>query len=759
MDSLSRFCVVISEPCPCCNKYELNHLRQQEKESEEAHWVYNVKVKTSCTRCGNRTWWERMELYFLWFMAALALYLYGFIYTLFVFLFACREYRKRYLLVYTFIQVPIPQNTVAVVERAIHASSVAEKGSAFRAHGTFVHHLSNMEADELTKQSLLAWAPICMLNFMFGRTGVSRSYAKGHPSVSAERRVDPPSETLTFKGNPDIEDGAMKGTQLNGDEYGEEKRVKGGDSYADERILARQIGPDLIPTETFQSTKGNLKAGLAKRVKPLPFVPKKDMIRRIERTVTALIVEVFPSQKIKKWREENCDVFELHSKKWSAERFRRAFEEALSDVSSKIEQEFQIKVNEALPAKGKAPRPIIQTGDKGQVMMLLPVKCFEELLFEYYEDASIKHLPKHEAMQRVAQHLRLPEGNIVEGDGSAWDACCNAGIRGMTENRILEHIIEVLGEDSQVPQGWMRNCLDDMKKNKIKGKAKVDNKKYVCPLKVQIEAIRQSGHRGTSAFNYLINLVGWLCVLCVEPAKMIRKKRYDGKLKLPTWYCSIHDNNWYQLKYSFEGDDSGLCTTEKLNAEEVEIAWKTLGFRMKLKYATDFFTFTGFDFLLKDGIPNGTFCPEIPRNIASSSWTTSSEAKAHPESINVIGAAAMLSRAENFKDCGPMSRYFAELGLAHVKISGDFGLDDSASLKLGIYPVDSVKDRLHELSGSASVPSSDMRLLCERTFGGFMREQEALLLSCAFDNPEAEEARYLIPAKLWDPDDFEQARR
>lgn len=701
-----------------------------------------------------------MEIYFIWTAAVFAMYLYGFLWTLLAFVGICHQYRERYMMAYTTIQVPIPVNTVGVVERAIHASSVAEKGSAFRAHGTFVHHLSNLEATELTKQSLISWAPVCMMRFMNEQSGVSRSYAIGQPSVSTEKkRTDPPSETLTFKGNPDIDDGAMLGTRLKGDEYGEETRVKGGDSYADERVLARQIGPDLIPTEVFQSTKENLQAGLAKRVKPLPFAPTKKMIRRIEQTVTALITEVFPSHKIKKWREENPDVFTLHSKKWSAERFRKAFEDALSDVSARIEQEFQIKVNEALPSKGKAPRPIIQTGDKGQVMMLLPVKCFEDLLFEYFEDASIKHCPKHDAMKRVANHLQLPEGNIVEGDGSAWDACCNAGIRGMTENRILEHIIEVLGEDSQVPSGWMKNCLNDMKKDKIKGKAKVDNKKYATPLRVLIEAIRQSGHRGTSAFNYLINIVCWLSVLCVEPAKMIKKKRVGGKWMLPTWYCSSQDNKWHQLKYAFEGDDSAICTTEKLNAEETEVVWRTLGFRMKLKYATDFFTFTGFDFLLKEGVPNGTFCPEIPRNVASSSWTCSPEAKSRPESTNVVGAAAMLSRAENFVDCGPMSKYFAELGLAHVKISGDFGLNESASEKLGIHPVDSVRDRLHELSGEALVPSNDMRLLCEYTFGGFQREQEANLLSCSFDDPEAAEARYLIPAKLWDPENFETSRR
>ena len=134
--------------------------------------------------------------------------------------------------------------------------------------------------------------------------------------------------------------------------------------------------------------------------------------------------------------------------------------------------------------------------------MLLPVKCFEELLVEYFESASIKHMDKKSAMMRVAKHLRMKDGNILEGDGSAWDACCNLTIRKMTENRIMEHIIEVLGEDAEVPAGWMQKCLLDMEKKRLKGKAKVDNSKAYAQIKVLIESIRQSGHRGTSAFNF-----------------------------------------------------------------------------------------------------------------------------------------------------------------------------------------------------------------------------------------------------------------
>lgn len=755
MDS-SRFQVVIPDPCLQCNSTELGILQDRFEHSGEDFWVYRTKSVKHCAKCYKKPG----------FLTQVGCAMIG----------GCQLFESLFVDdvqnindVYGFVDVPIPCKTVGVVERAIHASSVSEKGTLFRSHGTFIHHLSNLDCDELLKQSLCRWAPPAMMGFNLDLPGSRRFLSAGQPSPtecspppnSVSPNVDRYSEQLTFSGNPDVEDGRMRGTQLNGDEYGVETRVSNqlGEAVcgpSEPRILATQIGPDLIPTEVMQSTAENLQAGLAKRVKPLPFRADKKMKLKIDKTVTRIITEVFPAWRIKEWREQHPCLEDMKSKKWNPARFRNAFAECMSDVSARIEQEFQIKTNEALPAKGKAPRPIIQTGDKGQIFMMLPVKCFEELLFSYFESASIKHVDKHSAMKRVAAHLRMDGAHVVEGDGSAWDACCNAEIRSMTENRILEHIIEVLGEDAEVPRGWMVKCLRDMQKKKIKGKAKVDNSKAFAPFKVLIEAIRQSGHRGTSAFNWLINYVGWLCVLADDPWELVAKSKTG---KLFENYHSAVDHCVYRLRYSFEGDDSAISTTENLNRAYIEEAWTSLGFRMKLVYVENKMTFTGYDFLCDDKGPVGVQIPEIPRNIASSSWSCSSELKSHPEKVHVIGAAAMLARAENFKDCGPLSRYFAQLGLAHMHEAQDFAIGDAEAVGLGIQPVHSVVARLNELSDEASVMSEDVRRLAEVVGFKPTREQEALLLSCHFDTPDADEARYLIPQHLWDPASFEQARR
>jgi len=586
--------------------------------------------------------------------------------------------------------------------------------------------------------------------------------------------VDCPSmiDHLDGRGNPDVQDGAMKGSVLTGDEYGEETRVQNAEHLAQlygppkEKVMARQIGPDLIPTEVFQSSLGNLQCGLAKRVKPLPYQASKELEGKVNRVVSALITEVFSRKKIIQWREQNPEFCEMASKKWSTARFQTAFNQLMSEsVEGKdIAHEFMIKENEALPAKGKAPRPIITSGDTGQIAMLLPVKCFESLLFKHFKSASIKGVPKHEAMARVANRLRFKAGRkngvtVIEGDGSAWDACCNSEIRKITENRILEHIIEVLGDDAEVPQAWMQQCMRDMKRKKLKGKAKLDEQKQRNPVRVAIDAIRQSGHRGTSAFNWLINFVGWVAVMCKFPEDMVALNN-RGELKIK--YKSSFDDCWYEMKYAFEGDDSALTTTETITPErqsQIEEAWTSMGFRMKLVFGGKKMTFTGFDFLCDELGPTQTFLPELARNIASSSWTTSAEAKAFPERLHSIGAAAMLARAENFVDCGPFSRYFAELGLAHCRAGGDCEIGEKDAIALGIAPAESVELRLNEAALSAQPMTAEMRELVQLSCK-LSHEQEANLLTCHFGKEWApSEARHLIPLELWDPSNFQVARR
>jgi len=745
-----QFSKATPKPCLSCNRTEVRILQEEFEKGLEDFWVYHVPAYNCCNNCdqgvGRKIWRSAMKLGY-----------------------TCLCPNPVEL-----VCIPIKTSTVGVVERAIHASSVGEKGSEFRAHGTFISHLVGVQEPELYKQALTSWAPSAMMGFAAKR-GVKRVLRKANPISpslqSTPESQDPPTAALTSAAlkpeqsfepaNPDVVNGKMLATELKGDEYGPEKRVTGNVTPAQcPKELATQIGPDLIPTEVMGSTMGNLKAAVAKRVQPLPFRADKKMVRKIEKTVSALIDKVFSKKKIARWREQNPMFTEMKSSKWSDERWSRAWYEALAESQPRIEQTFQIKVNEALPAKGKAPRAIIQSGDRAQVLMKLPVKCFEELLFDYFEDASIKHLPKHEAMGRVAKHLRHQvKAYLLEGDGSAWDACCNRKIRDLTENRVIDHIIKCLGGDWQVPDNWLRIMLDDMSKPMIKGKAKVTEYSN-HPVRVAIDAIRQSGHAGTSCFNYFINLVVWLCVLAENPWDLIRK---DSNGCLQTKYISARDGKEYELKYAFEGDDSALSTTEDLkpHAEQIEASWTSLGFRMKLVYVKEKMTFTGFDFLCDEQGPVGTFLPEIARNVASSAWSCSSELKRSPDRLHQIGAAAMLARAENFKDCGPYSRYFAALGLAHARRIEDFGLGEAEAISLGIHVSPSVKEALQVRYDGAQLMDSQMRKLVNLVAPFESFEAECRMVNCdfglCFDDYHL--ARELVPFTVWDPAKFERARR
>lgn len=732
----------IPTPCVKCNGEELRQLHNVFDNSDKEFWVYKVAAYNCCDRC------DTHRTRALW-----------------------RNYPSIRGVCcvnpFNFVQVPIQIETVGTIERAVHASCIADKGSAYRAHGTFISHLSLLDAPEILKQSLCAWAPKAMMDYGRALVGTERLYRRGRlyqqpsiPEPPVEINTDAVAALVLPAPNEDSKDG-MKGSNVSEKDMGleDEDRISGGVSTPVEpKVLAHQIGPDLIPTEVFESSVTNLKTGLKKRVQPLGFKASKNTIRKIEKTVNALMQHVFPREAIVRWREENPDIDEFKSSKWDGARWAQAVDDAFADINAKIEQTAQIKLNEALPAKGKAPRPILQCGDRAQVMMNLPVKCFEDLLFHYFEEASIKHIDKLGAMKRVASHLRQRGANVVEGDGSAWDSCCNPKIRAMTENRIIRHIIEVLSDDPQVPKSWLLKTMDDMDKKFIKGKCKVTD---FCntPLKFMIESIRQSGHRGTSCFNYLINLVCWLVVLCEHPERMIIKTQ-NGELRAK--YISARDKQTYTLKYAFEGDDSAISTTEHLesHADAIEAEWKSMGFRMKLIYVKDKMTFTGYDFLCDSLGPTDVMIPEVCRNIASSSWTCSSLVKSFPHKKHEVGAAAMLARAINFKECGAFSRYFAALGLAHIAKVGDMALDETEAKKLGINVSPSVKEDLHELYTNAGVMSFKMRELVN-TVIPFSKDQELRMLTVDFgsDPTNLMEARRVVPFCIWDPSKYDTPRR
>lgn len=230
---------------------------------------------------------------------------------------------------------------------------------------------------------------------------------------------------------------------------------------------------------------------------------------------------------------------------------------------------------------------------------------------------------------------------------------------------------------------------------------------------------------------------------------------------LREWYESAEDGQWYRLKYAFEGDDSAISTTEKLDADCVESLWTSLGFRMKLVFVSDKLTFTGYDFECGALGPTGYFIPEIPRNISSSSWSSSALLKQNPTKAHEIGMAAMLARAENFRDYGPLCAYFASLGIAHSFKAGDRAMEETEAMHLGIHPCDSILERLYMYRDSAQYPDKHMRDFVERVVSGSISHEENLsCLGAHFDDPcDTQAALRQLPRAMWGISGLEKPRR
>ena len=373
------------------------------------------------------------------------------------------------------MRVKLPADLVARANRAVASSTIAVTGLRFRAHGSFVHMLNTRgEKDSnVVSDAMLTWAPSALMANIQRQPSVKVEWhtGTGKKGVLDEEHLDY-GDTMQMDSLP--------GTRLTGDEFGEETRVVDGVDapFPEAKFIGHRIGPDLGRVEGFSSTLGNLKAGLAKRVQPLPFTPSKSLMKNIRELGDAFLSKVFTREKIREWREVNPEL--QGGKSWSAGGFRIAFEEALAEAEPAISHGFQVKSNEILPSKGKAPRPIITSGDKGITMMSLVVSCMEDILFEMFHDASIKHRPKEQAMKEAVKRLsQRDKCDTIEGDGSAWDSCCTPEFRDLTENRYVARVIAVLGSDSEVPESWLKAMLNDMVNKRLKGKATVeDSKKF-----------------------------------------------------------------------------------------------------------------------------------------------------------------------------------------------------------------------------------------------------------------------------------------
>jgi len=476
-------------------------------------------------------------------------------------------------------------------------------------------------------------------------------------------------------------------------QYNPEEEIllaRNGDGTATSAGAAR-IGPHLCDVECNASTIENVKEAVERRLtkKRLPF--QGDKIPRVVAEIRGLVdnirSRVFTRKAIQKWCMEKGFLPEkLASRKWNGERFAAAVEKLLAEVNQRWDLDISIKL-EVMAVKDKPPRFLIADGDVGQVRALLSVACLEDILFHHYATQNIKHAARDEAVTKVLRSMQKVDKDtiFIEGDGSAWDSCCNTDVRNLVENPLIRHINSELQILCLFPSSWADKHLEIGEADELKPlhKPKGPNKKYEKYTRVCIPGIRRSGHRGTSSLNWLVNFVCWHCCAFKNGRDFWNATRRQAV----TW-----GDRMVKVASGFEGDDSGLTVSAEIHHEfaEIEHKWNMLGFHMKLFMrgpqpycSSQVAEFVGMKFLIDTTGPViESLLPDPMRNVANASWTTAPECRDMTKSTEQrrasatqIGRSCLTARAHAFRNNAALRTYFSKLSLAHVKVSQERGFE------------------------------------------------------------------------------------
>ncbi len=368
-----------------------------------------------------------------------------------------------------------------------------------------------------------------------------------------------------------------------------------------------------------------------------------------------------------------CVYEEIKSKKWTDNRVAEAIESLCREIDPQFKLKASVKL-EPMPEE-KAPRLLIADEDRGQVMALMTIYCIESLIKKHFPEKGIKGLSKKEAIKRVMKACRVPRKvakqlvTIFEGDGSAWDTTCSAEIRELVENPVINHVANLVnGFMYASPQTWAEAHASICAQQKL-DLTYQKNKEF---QKITIDAIRRSGHRGTSCLNWWMNFVCWHCAVFEDPEDFLDPSHRWGK--------DVTGNKRW-MNSAFEGDDSLLVTSPKIDpgrALHMNILqfWERIGFNMKIEIRKERALFVGYYIGLDDAGPlfdekkdEWMMVPEIDRCF-SRAGTSCSPAMAEAfrnndreKCVRLAGSAAM-SRAYEFAGlCPTISNKFLEYAM------------------------------------------------------------------------------------------------
>jgi hypothetical protein len=391
-----------------------------------------------------------------------------------------------------------------------------------------------------------------------------------------------------------------------------------GDGNVTEVPRGRQLTSEVTPLILQANTPDKVSEGIQKRITEKQIKPEltRDDIKAIRSHVSYFKRKVFTVKAIEHAMHKTPLFEEMRSKKWTKERFYEALKQSLAHPDDAFNLKVQVK-NEPLPA-GKPPRLIVADGDPGQVMALACLYIMEDVLFHHFEKRTIKHTNKLQAIKRVCNALDLRNASIVEADGSAWDTCCSAKVRALIENPIIQHIVTTMQSLGWEDLGFeeVHQNTNSQKKLKLSFKTRTYNYKFI------IDAIRRSGHRGTSVLNWLVNHV--LTMSSLNPEADTRLYTDSGRKFIDRW------GKERRAAFAHEGDDTLYSTSPPLKPEQVDEIisfWKRCGFNMKLFVRDKVAEFTGWKIPIINGrLQTNEAVPDFLRNFTNGAISVSREA-------------------------------------------------------------------------------------------------------------------------------------
>jgi hypothetical protein len=434
--------------------------------------------------------------------------------------------------------------------------------------------------------------------------------------------------------------------------------------------------PVTDPPNVYAKEAACIESAIDNRItkKQRPFTATKEDKALLGRMVSESIGNnprrsLFSTRRVTAWWEQHLFA-DLRSGKWTEDRLTRTIEGLCSRIQPKFRLSCDVKL-EPMP-EGKAPRMLIADGDEGQVLALLTICCIEDLIKKHLPKKTIKGLGKRPAMERVAAELRAPKAaysktkapgqrtgfskmpppgaTIFEGDGSAWDTTCSIKLRDCVENPVITHVGSILKVLMAQPDDWVdaHNDISVLDKLTMTFKKNGEFRKFL------IDAIRRSGHRGTSCLNWWVNFVCWHCAIFETPEIFL-----DPDVR----YGNDHTGIMRWIASAFEGDDSILSTTPRIEeSSELYVSlmqrWERFGFNMKIFIRDKRALFTGYYMALDCDGPTGVLMPEVDRCFARAGISCSPTMIKHYKEVNRAGCqsvsrAAALSRAYEFAGLSP----------------------------------------------------------------------------------------------------------